>query len=859
MSTKALRRWVLLAGVGAGSLVAVVAVNSTRWNGATYPGFLVMANRVVASIVLPDWKAANPEALFQHQVLAVDGVPAKTAEAVYSAVRDSSPGTVHRYLVRSSAGRTFTVEAPARRFSGKDYVLLFGAYLMNGIAFFATGLLVIWLKPGSAAGFGLFSQCLITGVFVVTAADLYGPYCFFRLHVVAESLLTAGFIHLALVFPTDRLRGRRMRALLAVYLPFTLLAAAYELNLASPSAYTALHLTASAAHGLGALAIITAVVYDLLTTRSPLVRRRVSVVALGTLAAFALPGVLMAASAILGGRVALNAGAFTAFLFPLSLGYAVVKQDLFEIDVVLRRAATYAFALVAITVLYLTALFLIEAMMPISGLSQSSPVAIAVLNLAILFLIAPIKARAQDTVDRLFYRKGYDAQRALSDLSHALSTVHTLGEVVQQTSAMVSETLGSVMTEVLLTDDGASFRWANATEARRDGIRLHPDLAARLGRGSIAARYEWDDGSGRSLPAVWRDLDAEVLVPIRSGWIVIGALALGPRISGRPYGEHDARFLAAAASQVGLAITNARAFNQLAELNASLEDQVRERTAALEAANRDLNRSYAELRRAYEQLEQNQTSLMRADRLATLGRLAAGIAHEVNTPLGAVLSSLKIISDLGREYQESTGDPDVSEGDHREIASEIVATAQAAAGWARKAAAFITKVKAHGREPRPVVRDRFAVRAVVDETRALLAQRLRVASCELCFEDEPEGITLVGDPARLEQVLLNLVTNALDAYEDTHAAEGRIEVTARATEDAVTLRVRDWAGGMPPAIATRIFDELYTTKDPGRGTGLGLWIARNLVEDSFAGTLTVETEVGVGSCFVISAPPRTRP
>ena len=94
------------------------------------------------------------------------------------------------------------------------------------------------------------------------------------------------------------------------------------------------------------------------------------------------------------------------------------------------------------------------------------------------------------------------------------------------------------------------------------------------------------------------------------------------RRRGRRYDDHDAVFLVAAASQVGLALTNARAFGQLAELNASLEDQVRERTAALEVANRDLNRSLRRRsQRPSEQLEQSQTSLMRADRLATLGRL----------------------------------------------------------------------------------------------------------------------------------------------------------------------------------------------------------------------------------------------
>src|SRR5213078_4556240 len=147
------------------------------------------------------------------------------------------------------------------------------------------------------------------------------------------------------------------------------------------------------------------------------------------------------------------------------------------------------------------------------------------------------------------------------------------------------------------------------------------------------ARYEWDDGSGRPMPAVWHALGAELLVPIRRGSAPMGALALGRKGSGRPYTMHDVAFLRAAASQLALAMTNAGAFQQL---------------------------------------ERNQASLMRAERLATLGRLTAGIAHEVNTPLGAVINSLKILTDLGREYADSIDDPGVTADDHRSIARELV-------------------------------------------------------------------------------------------------------------------------------------------------------------------------------------------
>src|SRR6185503_20786793 len=119
--------------------------------GRTFPGFFVLANRVVPSISLSDWHAGEPSRLFQHEILAVDGTPVDGSEAVYAHVRALPPGTPVRYLARSPEGRTTTLEVVTRRFSGKDYLLLFGAYLLNGVVFIAAGLLAFFLYPRSAA------------------------------------------------------------------------------------------------------------------------------------------------------------------------------------------------------------------------------------------------------------------------------------------------------------------------------------------------------------------------------------------------------------------------------------------------------------------------------------------------------------------------------------------------------------------------------------------------------------------------------------------------------------------------------------------------------------------------------------
>jgi signal transduction histidine kinase len=848
-----LAKWSAIAtGVLSGVLFAVVSLNSAPWVGKTFPGFFVMANRVIPSIALPDWFASSPSGLFQHEVAAVDGAPVSSAAEVYARVGAPPPGRPIRYTLRGADGVVSTEELPSRSFSGLDYVLVFGSYLVCGAAFIIAGLLVFLLKPHGAASAGLLSAGLAIGVFALTAADLYGPHWFFRLHVLAECFASAGLMHLALVFPTDRIRAHRVAALAAVYVPFAILAAVYEVVLLQPSAYSTVHLLASVGHGIAGFAIILAVTYDLLTTRSALVRRRIGVVTLGTLVGFGVPTFVMAGSGLLGGSVAVNWAGLTAFVFPLSLGYAIVKQDLFEIDVMLRRALTYVVVVVTVTTAYLAALLFIGVLVPAGELVRQSPGTHAVLNLGLLFMIAPTRQWARDGVDRVFFRKGYDAELALSDLSRVLASARTVEGVIDDALRIVGETVCTAASAVWFRRFDGHFCLASG--AGPSEFELPSDLAVRVERGEVLARYEWDDGSGRPIPPSWRSLDAEILIPLRDGDILIALLVLGPKGSGHAYSIHDVAFLRTLANQLVLAMSNALAFDQLEKLNAGLEQQVRERTAALESSNGELNRSLADLREAYRQLEQSQASLMRADRLATLGRLTAGIAHEINTPLGAVLNALNVVAGLGREYADSVGDPDVLPEDHREIAAEIIATAETAGAWAAKAAAFISRVKIHGREPGPAVAEPFAVRAVFEETCALLAHRLRAAVCRVDFAEEPRDVHLVGKPERLGQVLVNLVTNAIDAYEEAGAMDGRVEVRACRTEEGVTLTVRDWAGGIPSEALPRIFEELFTTKEPGRGTGLGLWIARNLVEETFGGTLAVAVTSGVGSCFTATFP-----
>ena len=148
MTARAARRTVVALALAQATLLVVVGVNTTRWIGTTFPGFFLVSNRVVPSIALRDWADGNASRFFQHQVVAVDGVPMSSAAGVYERVRHAPPGTPIAYTFRTSSGSLLTATVRSRRFSETDYAMLFVTFLLTSIAFFDVTLrLERWLRP----------------------------------------------------------------------------------------------------------------------------------------------------------------------------------------------------------------------------------------------------------------------------------------------------------------------------------------------------------------------------------------------------------------------------------------------------------------------------------------------------------------------------------------------------------------------------------------------------------------------------------------------------------------------------------------------------------------------------------------
>ena len=275
---------------------------------------------------------------------------------------------------------------------------------------------------------------------------------------------------------------------------------------------------------------------------------------------------------------------------------------------------------------------------------------------------------------------------------------------------------------------------------------------------------------------------------------------------------------------------------------------------AREEEARRLRQSSRELESAYADLRSEQAELVHSTRLATLGSLVAGIAHELDTPLGSLRSSHDTLRRALERLQRILADErvDASELDEvRRIVRAVDGVMDAGGLATDRMVELVGSLRTFGR-PDGSERGLVDVREALEETLTLvehrLGDRIRV---ETSHGDLP---TVEGYPAELNQAFMNLLLNASQAIE----GEGRIEIRTSAADGTVEVEIRDTGSGIPEEHLERIFEPGFSTKGSRVGMGLGLLITRQVV-DRHGGEIEVESEVGEGTAFTVRLPVRLPP
>ena len=308
-----------------------------------------------------------------------------------------------------------------------------------------------------------------------------------------------------------------------------------------------------------------------------------------------------------------------------------------------------------------------------------------------------------------------------------------------------------------------------------------------------------------------------------------------------------------------------------AALSHDLEERVEQRTASLATKTRELEGLNATLVAEISDRHRIEGELRLAQKLESVGQLAAGIAHEINTPIQFIGDNLRFIADtVGQLEEVFAGTEALLRETTGTAATDLAATIERVdLAYAREE---VPKAAAQGIEG--VERVASLVRALKEfshpdgaeqkpidlnqaiKTTAVVARNEYKYVAELQLELDPELPPTVCNLGEINQVILNLIVNAAHAIDDCKATRGMGRITVRTgrVREGVEIRIQDTGTGIPEHVRGRIFDPFFTTKGVGKGTGQGLYLSHTIIVTRHQGSISFETEVGVGTTFIIYLP-----
>lgn len=251
-------------------------------------------------------------------------------------------------------------------------------------------------------------------------------------------------------------------------------------------------------------------------------------------------------------------------------------------------------------------------------------------------------------------------------------------------------------------------------------------------------------------------------------------------------------------------------------------------------------------------IKDNQDMLMEKERLASLGQLIGGIAHNLKTPIMSIAGAAEGLNDLIKEYDSSIGDIEVTEEDHHAIAKDMSTWVEKVKEYTEYMSDVITAVKGQAVVMSEQDSYLFTIDELVKRVDILMKHELKNALINLKVSVSIDGNTeLKGNVNSLVQVINNMISNSIQAYNGR--TNENIEFNISKENSNIILSIKDFAGGLPKEVSDKLFKEMVTTKGKN-GTGLGLFMSYSNIRAHFNGNITVNSESGVGTEFNIILP-----
>lgn len=506
-------------------------------------------------------------------------------------------------------------------------------------------------------------------------------------------------------------------------------------------------------------------------------------------------------------------GGNSVVIFSTIVAYAIVNYKLMDIETILHKTLLWvlSFSLIAIPIYFLYRWFLPYA-------QESSFLQFGFWLVSFLVLTLYLRL-VQPKIDHFFQRRRVNLEEATSRFTEDLIHLKGLNQLIERIEDTIKDSLYPQRITIYIYDEyEKKYQSANTSfESKVTAIDYEEQFLLWLEKNNLIAYREYIEIDPlyaeikEEAKKYFNLTEALVVVPLVLNEHLLGVINLSKKANLKRYKSEDFHFLTILRNQASIAISNSLLYE-------NIEKQVRDKT---------------------KELVDTQKQLIQAEKLATVGTLAGGVAHEINNPLTAILTNIQMML-----ASKGKGD---AEFDRESL--ELIEEAT------KRCRAIVKQLMIYAGKPlgslkaiKQEINLAQAVKNVVD----FLGYQLEQDSIKIITEIKEDKYLITGNSNEIEQVITNLVLNAKDATKKIKKS-GVIRIILSKGKDGIKLEVEDEGIGISEEIMPKIFDPFFTTKEVGKGVGLGLAICQSIIEQH-GGIVTVESKVNKGTTLRVKFP-----
>ena len=501
---------------------------------------------------------------------------------------------------------------------------------------------------------------------------------------------------------------------------------------------------------------------------------------------------------------------FTAPLYCIAVTYAIFKHQMLNIEVIMRKTLVFAGLLASVfAMLVLPTLLIQEYIFRGAGLAGKM-LGLAISGTIIILTMRRIESFLINVTDKYLFQKKYDYKELLKTFTNEVLTVLELDKLVNLTVNKLSDSVKLNSAAVLLFNDEEqqfeviaqrNIKDPDVKLIKPDGIvtfmeETHGYLLVRELRGKKIFIPD-------SIQEIIDKLNAELIIPMVMHNEVMGVLSLGKKKSDEEYSQDDLDILLPLAKTLAIAISNAELFDELSKTQA-------------EAAQKD--------------------------KMAVIGTLSAGINHEICNPLGIARGQCEafLLNIKDGLYKAKTNEELLAKA--KDIMAKVIHETDRATAITKKLSQFAKPAKGDA--------EMVNVPKEIEDVLGLVGYELKLEKIEIEKRFDKNLPHIFVDKKLFQEVLFNLIRNAGQAIGE----KGKVTITAWEERDKIFIDIQDSGDGIPEDKIKQLFNPFFTTKDPGKGTGLGLFIVRQVVEKNGGRIHLKETKIGEGTTFRLEFP-----